>query len=1034
MKKLFISCCLIQFFVQFAISSDIADVMPITNKIVRLHFKDGAIEYKIGADSKLSETIYNFPIDTQKACYLKSYRISSIDDFDYSGGLNPIKIGRKSKGIAFSADGSKKFPYISGHFIYLVLPYELKKDAKYIIELAWIADNKNVIEFTYNETNLRSEAIHINQIGYTPDSRMKFGYVYSWMGDLGPLQLKDYTKLKFYLVDEGTQKTSFTGNIKLRKSLEYGGPDTFIDSTGQYNNFCGADVYECDFSLFKTPGIYKLVVENIGSSYPFRIENDIYRDVFYTTCRGLYHQRSGPAQTMPYTEWQKGIDHVPGVNNFKVYYSTARYIDINGEAFKELTAKATSQLMPQAWGGWFDAGDWDRDFVHLITSNYLLFVYEFSPWKFSDNELNIPESNNGLPDIIDEAKWCIDLFRRLKGPTGGVCGGIEAEGHPLEFQTSENDQLRWFTFAEDPAASFLLAASAAQLSYCLELAGIKDSSVVLIKESEEAYMWALNNMINDDIEKVKYFKMLASAWLFKCTGDKYYEDEYKKDKNIKETTFEKIAYYKHFWGDLADYAYFTTNRQNIDTVFCNSLKKKFIDKVKTELINPAQKRSCPVASFNMYREPLIGGASTPMIMPLAVAYQLTKDSVFLDYSRTTCDYFLGENPLNLCYVTGLGYNCPNEILNKNCWYDNIYQTIPGIVPFGYYHYPYEINDREPWNTRFGYKTCYPDFKSWPVHELFLENRYSVLTNEYTVWQTQGIAVSAYAFLCDSAKGFAPNKRPKVEISLKIPKQVYNENDTVVFTINSSDDKKIDKIELYNSWRKIAELSAGVTSYSQKFSPGNIFLYAKAYDNLGAYNFSDTIQLKVETSNSKPVVMITRPLNNSECTLNQSTLFQTQVKSDDSIVKVEFFDGLEKIGETVSQPYNLNFLITQKGIHFINVVATDIYGKQGFKSVKINAVDKNINSISSKSNNNKFNVYPNPFSNTLTIESTKGIEEKLYIILFTEEGKAVYQSPEFILIQNHTVSIPNFHPHGVYFYKIYNSNNKPIDSGTLIRAD
>jgi endoglucanase len=33
----------------------------------------------------------------------------------------------------------------------------------------------------------------------------------------------------------------------------------------------------------------------------------------------------------------------------------------------------------------------------------LLFAFEMAPRNFRDGELNIPESGNGVPDVLDEA-------------------------------------------------------------------------------------------------------------------------------------------------------------------------------------------------------------------------------------------------------------------------------------------------------------------------------------------------------------------------------------------------------------------------------------------------------------------------------------------------------------------------------------------------------------------------------------------------------------------------------------------------------
>ncbi|MBK6281366.1 MAG: hypothetical protein IPF54_00695 [Draconibacterium sp.] len=71
--------------------------------------------------------------------------------------------------------------------------------------------------------------------------------------------------------------------------------------------------------------------------------------------------------------------------------------------FPNLVAGKTDVLVPEAWGGNMDAGDWDRRINHLFTPRLYLELVELQPEYFKNLCLNIPESGNDLPDIVDEA-------------------------------------------------------------------------------------------------------------------------------------------------------------------------------------------------------------------------------------------------------------------------------------------------------------------------------------------------------------------------------------------------------------------------------------------------------------------------------------------------------------------------------------------------------------------------------------------------------------------------------------------------------
>lgn len=60
----------------------------------------------------------------------------------------------------------------------------------------------------------------------------------------------------------------------------------------------------------------------------------------------------------------------------------------------------------------------------------LLSIYLLFPENFKDAQLDLPESGNGIPDIIDEAAWGVEVWRRAQNEKGGVGCWLEATSHP----------------------------------------------------------------------------------------------------------------------------------------------------------------------------------------------------------------------------------------------------------------------------------------------------------------------------------------------------------------------------------------------------------------------------------------------------------------------------------------------------------------------------------------------------------------------------------------------------------------------------
>ena len=155
------------------------------------------------------------------------------------------------------------------------------------------------------------------------------------------------------------------------------------------------------------------------------------------------------------------------------------------------------------------------------------------------------------------------------------------------------------------------------------------------------------------------------------------------------------------------------------------------------------------AGFHWYVPTVIGFNTTPHVMQSIYAYELTGERKYLDAVRTTCDYMLGGNALNMCWVSGLGDRSPRELLHLDSWYDGRPEIIPGIVPYSVMRLDKQ-NDyfwNGPWHTEMAWDHMYPSKFEWPMHEGYSENRYCPMGNEFTVHQNIAPAAAVYGYLC-----------------------------------------------------------------------------------------------------------------------------------------------------------------------------------------------------------------------------------------------------------------------------------------------
>jgi hypothetical protein len=128
------------------------------------------------------------------------------------------------------------------------------------------------------------------------------------------------------------------------------------------------------------------------------------------------------------------------------------------------------------------------------------------------------------------------------------------------------------------------------------------------------------------------------------------------------------------------------------------------------------------------------------------AYKLTNEKKFLDVMVANCDLTLGNNPLNMVWVTGLGWQSPKQVMQINYWHDPKGPN-PGIPPMGPTAYDPKLPPpKGEWQVAYAWQFVYPPARQWPPLELWFEDRLCAQTNEFVV-ANEAILASSFGFLC-----------------------------------------------------------------------------------------------------------------------------------------------------------------------------------------------------------------------------------------------------------------------------------------------
>ena len=155
-----------------------------------------------------------------------------------------------------------------------------------------------------------------------------------------------------------------------------------------------SEAYRLDFSAFATPGAYYVQVKDIQSPV-FRIGNDAYDGTADFILRYMRQQRSG---YNPYLD-----DSCHTRDGFVIYHPDP--------------AKDSTRI--DVAGGWHDASDYLQYLPTSANATFqMLFAYRQNPGAFGDTfDASGRPGANGIPDILDEAKWGLDWMLKMNpGP------------------------------------------------------------------------------------------------------------------------------------------------------------------------------------------------------------------------------------------------------------------------------------------------------------------------------------------------------------------------------------------------------------------------------------------------------------------------------------------------------------------------------------------------------------------------------------------------------------------------------------------
>lgn len=487
--------------------------------------------------------------------------------------------------------------------------------------------------------------IYVNQAGYLPDKRK----VCIATENLGSFEVRDLQGTVFY---------------------------TGVFTYAGFDELSGDTVYHGDFSELKTPGRYRIFTGEKTSAV-FEISKHVYDHLLYDVMRGFYFLRCGCALEEKHA----------GCYTHKPCHTSDAMVWNNRE-------EKISVL-----GGWHDAGDYGR-YVGpgAVALSHLLYAFILYPNALKGLFLNIPESGNGQPDVLNECRWELDWLLKMQRKDGAVYHKVTT-AHFAAFVMPEDDRADQFLL---PVSSIATADFAAVCALASRIYQSYDSLYAgeLLSAAEKAYRWLKENPEflgfrnpegcgtggygeRDDYSN-RYW---AAAEMYASTG----WVEYLEDVNVLMQR-HPIQLTELGWSEVAGMGSMAllTSFQPIEEGLLNTVRKAVLDRAQM-LHEIAESNGYFCA---MSKRDYVWGSNMLLIhhgMILAFADWLTGNNIYAESALSQLHVLLGVNAVGISYVTGNGEYAYNHPHLRPAVADGIDACIPGMVAGGPNRH---LNDRD----------------------------------------------------------------------------------------------------------------------------------------------------------------------------------------------------------------------------------------------------------------------------------------------------------------------------------------------------
>jgi hypothetical protein len=431
----------------------------------------------------------------------------------------------------------------------------------------------------------------------------------------------------------------------------------------------GDVVAQLDFTEVVTPGRYyfALADSNPSRSYKFNIADRPYREAGLALWKAFYYNRA---------DGEKLEKHAGIWNHGKAFLGPNQATE--AKVYKWKTGnpwpeKVGTELVDSktydVHGGWWDAGDMNKYTSNTVfTQNLMLVTYEMSAGGPKDQELNIPESGNGIPDVLDEIRVGTDFLIRDHDGSGAAFGRLHQEGGSPPDSVKDADQLTMpnSETTMGRAAGLAYAACVWKESklddgYARKCFDESMRSWKLLKEKPHPWpvdpakpgqLLSQGEMRGDQDYAV--WHATAAAAYFRYTGKKEYDDlvheacsklDWAQGKAFGPG--DKDPYYPLMWIYL--------HTKGADPALAGQIRKSILGAADATVSWTGPKRGYGMAVRGYWwgSNALIGNTGGVLVMASLLTDDKEKEKAYLTAAEDYVHYLFGRNPIGLCYLSNM---------------------------------------------------------------------------------------------------------------------------------------------------------------------------------------------------------------------------------------------------------------------------------------------------------------------------------------------------------------------------------------------